>query len=201
MLSDDKEISEAFDKMSKARSELVQLLREKAHSKVETEYTFVGADGSDVSLRDLFGDRKDLLVVHNMGRQCRWCTLWADGLNGLHDHINARTRIVLVSPDSPEVQKEFSSGREWTIPMVSDRDGTFTSDMGFAVVQDCKRYVLPGVSSFHMNDDDTIVRVAADGFGPGDVYMPVYPLFELLHDGASTWEPQYTYPRPQSIEV
>ena len=33
------------------------------------------------NLLELFGDHDQLLVIHNMGQACRYCTLWADGLN------------------------------------------------------------------------------------------------------------------------
>jgi len=201
MVLNDERVQAAYTKAQESLEELSQILREMTAATIDADYEFKGPSETSHSLSSLFGDRRDLLVIHNMGRQCRWCTLWADGLNGLHDHILARTAVVLVSPDSPEVQAEFGQSRNWTIPMYSDESGAFTNDMGFAIVQDGKRYVMPGVSAFHKDDDGTIRRVACDGFGPGDVYMPVYPLFKLLQDGAADWEPQYKYNKPVSIDL
>jgi predicted dithiol-disulfide oxidoreductase (DUF899 family) len=43
------------------------------------DYTFQRADGGSVRLSELFGDKADLFVIHNMGQSCPYCTLWADG--------------------------------------------------------------------------------------------------------------------------
>ena len=43
------------------------------------EYTF-RTDVGETSLRDLFGDKRHLLAIHNMGQGCRYCTLWGGWL-------------------------------------------------------------------------------------------------------------------------
>ena len=43
----------------------------------------------ETTLLDLFGDRDTLLAIHNMGQGCRYCTLWADGFNGLLPHLES----------------------------------------------------------------------------------------------------------------
>src|SRR5215468_7138428 len=43
------------------------------------DYTFRRAGGVSVRLSELFGDKADLFVIHNMGQSCPYCTLWADG--------------------------------------------------------------------------------------------------------------------------
>jgi len=187
----DDEVMRLEQEFRNARERLVEVLRKRS-TVITTTYEFQTLSGG-VALSDLFGDNNDLVVVHNMGRGCRYCTLWADGINGLLDHIQARTSIVLVSPNTPDVQAAFAESRGWKIRMLSDADGTFTDDMGFASMHDGKRYVQPGYSTFHRAEDGTITRVAADGFGPGDMYMPVFPMFELLKDGDANWQPQYTY--------
>ena len=35
-----------------------------------------------VRLSELFGEHDDLVIIHNMGASCRYCTLWADGFSG-----------------------------------------------------------------------------------------------------------------------
>jgi len=37
--------------------------------------------------------------------------MWADGLTGLLHHIENRAAFVVISPDRPDVQKEFASSR------------------------------------------------------------------------------------------
>lgn len=199
-LAQDQELLQLFDTFQQTRQKLVERLRTHG-GPVTAPYVFTEGERSDVSLDDLFGDRRDLLVIHNMGRHCRWCTLWADGLNGLLDHLQARTAVVLMNGDDPQVQKEFATGRHWRFRMIQDPDATFTTDLHFAQEQDGQRYLMPGVSAFHRNEDGSIVHVSSDYFGPGDIYMPVYPLFDLLQDGPADWEPQYSYQRPTSIDL
>jgi predicted dithiol-disulfide oxidoreductase (DUF899 family) len=49
-------------------------------------YTFTTIDG-ETSLLDMFGGKDRLLLIHNMGQGCRYCTLWADGFNGFLPHL------------------------------------------------------------------------------------------------------------------
>lgn len=152
------------------------------------EYRFQTADGA-VGLAELFGDKEDLLVIHNMGRGCSYCTLWADGFNGLLPHLEDRAAVVLSSPDSPEVQRDFAGGRGWAYRMVSVADSPFAQDLGF---KEGDSY-WPGVSAFRKQPDGTIVRVAADYFGPGDAYCGAWHLYDLLEAGAAGWQPRFAY--------
>jgi len=72
------------------------------------DYTFRRADGGSVRLSELFGDKADLFVIHNMGQSCRYCTLWADGFNGAYAHLSNRAAFVVSSPDTPEKQRKFA---------------------------------------------------------------------------------------------
>ena len=67
--------------------------------------------GETVSLLELFRDKDDLLVIHNMGRSCVYCTMWADGLVSSLPHIEDRTAVVVVSPDPADMQREFAESR------------------------------------------------------------------------------------------
>jgi predicted dithiol-disulfide oxidoreductase (DUF899 family) len=46
------------------------------------DYVFEGWSGP-VRLSELFAGKRDLFVIHNMGTSCRYCTMWADGFNGV----------------------------------------------------------------------------------------------------------------------
>lgn len=197
----DPELVELYEQHQSTRQKLVEKLLSQS-ARVDKSYSFSNLDRSDITLEDLFDGRDDLILIHNMGKSCRWCMLWADGINGLLDHLQVRSAVALVNPDSPSTQKEFAESRGWAMNMVQDASGQFTEDLNFGgTSEDGKRWVMPGVSTFHRNEDGSIQHMASDMFGPGDVYMPVYPLFELLKDGASTWEPQYKYQKPVSIDV
>jgi predicted dithiol-disulfide oxidoreductase (DUF899 family) len=153
------------------------------------DYELATADGP-VRLAELFGDKDDLIVIHNMGRGCAYCTMWADGLNGLLPHLEDRAAVVLSSPDSPAVQREFAAGRGWRFRMVSTADSTFTADMGY---REANGDYWPGVSTFRRQPDGSVVRVARDDFGPGDAYCGAWPLFDLLDGGAKAWQPKFAY--------
>ena len=153
-----------------------------------SDYTLTGPDGP-VKLSHLFGQGRDLIVIHNMGKGCRYCTLWADGWNGILPHIENRAAFVVVTPDSPDTQAQIAQSRGWTFRMVSSHGSMFTEDMGFR----SEKSWLPGVSTFYKNDDGSIVRVARAGFGPFDTFCSVWHLFGLLKDGVNGWEPKYRY--------
>ncbi|MDZ4745205.1 MAG: DUF899 family protein [bacterium] len=182
-----------------AREQLVQYVRSKA-SPVTADYTFTDGD-HNYTLNDFFGDHDDLIVVHNMGVACRHCTLWADGVNGLLPHLESRTAVVLVNEDPIPVQRKIAADRGWRLTMRRDADGAFSKSLGFAMEEDGKNERLPGYSTFHRSSDGTITHVASDAFGPGDMYMSVYPFFEMLKDGPGDWEPDTPSKKPISISI
>ncbi len=164
----------------------VREIRERMAPEPVEEYRFLSADG-EVSLSDLFGDHRDLWIVHNMGRSCSYCTMWADGYSGYLRHLDTRGAFVMVSPDAPDVQRAVAAERDWRFPMVQDSTGDFTRAMGF--LTDADGY-YPGISAFHRNEDGTIVRSGWTYLGPGDDYNMVWPLMDLLKEGAGEWEPK-----------
>ena len=82
------------------------------------DYRFESESGS-VSLSALFADKQSLYVVHNMGTSCNYCMLWADGFNGVSQHLLDHSAFVISSPDSVETQQAYRSERGWNFPMVS----------------------------------------------------------------------------------
>ncbi|HBK90668.1 MAG TPA: hypothetical protein DDZ68_03235, partial [Parvularcula sp.] len=59
----------------------------KAEPPIEIGDYALQTEGGETTLSALFGGREQMLVIHNMGQACRYCTLWADGLNGLVPHL------------------------------------------------------------------------------------------------------------------
>jgi len=153
-----------------------------------SDYEFRTAEGT-VRLSQLFGDRDQLIVIHNMGRSCPACTLWADGYNGLHEHVTSRAGFVVTSPDAPEVQRDFAASRGWKFRMVSHAGSTFAADMGF---RGGKGNWVPGVSVFQ-RQGEKIVRVSEATFSPGDDFCTLWHLFDLLPGGAGDFRPRYQY--------
>src|SRR6185295_10360508 len=52
--------------------------------------------GETIRLSQMFDGKSDLILIHNMGTTCPYCTMWADGFNGLYDHLRDRAAFVLV---------------------------------------------------------------------------------------------------------
>lgn len=172
------------------RRELVEL-RRKREPEPTRDWTLAEADGTSVKFSALFGSGDELLVVHNMGRRCVYCTLWADGFNGLAHHLSDRVSFVVVSPDEPAVMREFAASRNWTFRTISSAGSSFAADLGF---EDPPGSFHPGASGFHKRPDGTVVRTGIATFGPGDLYCPAWHLFDLLPKGAGSWSPKYAYP-------
>lgn len=199
-LYSDNELEQLFQEIAERRKRIVQLLKERA-APLKSDYVLYDSENAPTRLSQLFGDKDDLIVIHNMGKGCVYCTLWADEINGVRLHLEDRAALVVVSPNTPEVQRAFAESRGWKFRMLSDRDMNFSFDMGFATERDGKRWAQPGFSTFHRTSDGTITRVGYDEFGPGDTYSSVWHFLELLKDGANEWEPQYQYEEKLEAKV
>jgi predicted dithiol-disulfide oxidoreductase (DUF899 family) len=151
------------------------------------DYEFAAPQGK-VRLSALFGDKDTLFVIHNMGASCPYCTLWADGFNGVYEHLRDRAGFAVSSPDAPERQQSFAAGRGWKFPMVSTLGTTFAQDMGYCP----DGRTMPGVSVFKRRDGK-ILRVADTSFAPGDDFCAVWHLFDLVPEGAAGWRPKFSY--------
>lgn len=183
-------IAELEAKLAAVKSELVKA-RRALPAAVVGEYVLRDGEGRAIEFASLFGDQNDLIVIHNMGRSCVYCTAFADGLNGVAEHVRDRAPLVLASPDEPETMRRFAEGRGWKFRLVSTRGTAFGRDMGF---EGEGGQPMPGVSGFHRQPDGKVVRTGRAQFGPGDEFCPVWHLFDLLRDGTNGWEPKYSYP-------
>lgn len=188
----DKEIDDLEHAVEAAKQKLTEARRRRPREVVQ-DYVLKNTDGAEVRLSELFGDKDDLIVVHNMGTGCVYCTLWADGFIGLHDHLLNRAAFVVCSPDKPEVQKKFAAKRGWPFKMVSAHESSFIKDMGFWEEAGQHPGPWPGVSSFRREPDGTISRISKSHFGPGDDYCALWPFLDLLDGGAGDWAPKYSY--------
>jgi predicted dithiol-disulfide oxidoreductase (DUF899 family) len=146
------------------------------------DYEFTSTEGA-VRLSELFGPHEDLILIHNMGVSCSYCTLWADGYNGLHPHVVRRAGFAVSSPDRPTVQKKFAESRGWQFPMVSHAGTSFAADMGYVSTNGGW---MPGVSVFR-REGATILRVSDTGFSPGDDFCALWHFFDLLPGGIGEW--------------
>src|SRR4051812_40588375 len=74
-------------------------LRRAETPKPISDYELIAWDGKRVKLSELFGGKDELILVHNMGKGCSYCTLWADSFIGITKHLEDRAAFVLTSPD------------------------------------------------------------------------------------------------------
>jgi predicted dithiol-disulfide oxidoreductase (DUF899 family) len=185
----DSQIDELEYQLQDLKRKVAELRRQRPHEEVK-DYRLLDSAGRGASLSSLFGDRNSLILVHNMGRDCSYCTMWADGFTGLLPHLKSRAAFVVTSPDKPEAQKAFVRARGWNFPVYSTAGTTFTADMGF---DDEKEGLMPGVSVFTKEADGTICRVGRAEFGPGDDFCAVWHFFDLLPEGIDGWEPKLNY--------
>ncbi|AIE84461.1 helix-turn-helix domain-containing protein [Fimbriimonas ginsengisoli] len=183
----DREIEALHKEVEIAKQRLTEARRRRPKEPV-IDYVLRNTDGSEVRLSELFGDKDDLIVIHNMGTGCSSCTMWADGFSGLAPHVMDRAAFVVCSPDKPEVQKRIAQRRNWSFRMVSAYESPFFHDMGF-----WGNGPWPGVSTFRREPDGSIVRIAKAVFDAGDDFCAVWPLLDLLQDGANGWDPKFSY--------
>ncbi|MGI9288093.1 MAG: DUF899 family protein [Pseudomonadales bacterium] len=175
-----------YDEIMRLRGEIRELTQADSPEEVE-DYAFTGQAGG-VRLAELFGDKTDLIVIHNMGASCSYCTLWADGFNGVVPHLEDRAAFVVISPDAPEAQAKFAESRGWKFKMLSHQGTSFAEDMGYKSEQGFE----PGISVFQKRDGK-VVRVSDRPMGPGDDFCAIWHMFDLIPEGANGWQPQYNY--------
>ena len=99
----------AIEQQIRQLMEKLAKLQKTRHGGEVNNYKFSTLNGK-TTLLDLFGEKDKLLLIHNMGQGCRYCTLWADGFNGFVQHIESTMSVVLVSKDSPKIQRQFANG-------------------------------------------------------------------------------------------
>ncbi len=172
----DKKLRKISAEIAELRKKYIKISSKQAKMDIN-DYVLKDTDGKEVKLSEMFGDKENLILVHNMGKACSYCTLWADGFSGEAYYIEKKAAFVLVSPDAPEVQKEFAASRGWKFRTYSAAGTTFIADMGYYT--EAEGY-WPGVSVFHKDAEGKITRVSKDYFGPGDFYSAPWHFFDLL---------------------
>ena len=185
---------QASEKLATYRRNIAEIREKMRKTLAETEpeevrdYAFAVPDGKR-ALSDLFGKRDELFMIHNMGRKCPYCTMWADGFSGVYHHLADRASFVVSSPDAPAVQKEFAEGRGWRFPMVSHQGTSFAVDMGYGSEEEGWQ---PGISVLR-REGKRILRLSDTGFHPLDDFSVVWQILDLLPEGPAGWSPRFKY--------
>lgn len=141
------------------------------------DYDLTDWDGRTVPLSTLFDGKDQLVLIHNMGMRCSYCTMWADGFVGILPYIERMAAFVIVSPDDAETQKACSAERGWAFRMVSSKGTSLFDDMGFETADGS---LWPGVSTLYKDEDGELRRHSLASFGPGDKFCSVFSFAELL---------------------
>jgi predicted dithiol-disulfide oxidoreductase (DUF899 family) len=178
-----RQLAKLRQKIDAIRSDMRKVTATMEPAPVE-EHVFDTVEGN-VTLTSLFDRMDELIIIHNMGSTCAYCTLWADGYNGLYPHIKRRAAFVVASPDPPLRQAVFARGRGWRFPMVSDRGAAFAAKMGYATADGRCR---PGLSVLQ-RQSGRLLRVVDAASCPHDDFCALWHLFDLLPGGASNWTP------------
>ena len=170
-------------------------LRRAAPGTPVPDYSFQTLEG-EANLSDLFAGRDKLLAIHNMGQGCRYCTLWADGINGFLPHLESAMSVVLLSKDPPEVQRRFASTRGWRYRLASHRGGDYMREQTTCSGHDN----MPGAVLYELKDGEVLCKNAVV-FGPGDMFCPAWNFLALAGLGESDWTPQFNYwQRPSTLD-
>lgn len=184
------ELATIHSEIVRLRKEMVEISKEIHHSEVD-DYRFIDEHGGIISLNDLFGEHDELILIHNMGKKCPYCTLWADGLMGSYQYLISRASVALVSPDKYDEMKMFKDSRNWKFQCVSASETTFTADMGFSFINEKGvESFMPGFSTFYKKEGK-IFRNSMDFFGPGDFYAPIWHMFDMLKYSDKAWRPNF----------
>ncbi len=190
----DNEIAALEQKIHELMAQLNEL-RKASRGDAVCNYAFATLNG-ETSLWELFGDKDKLLVIHNMGQGCRYCTLWADGFNGLLTHLESVMSVVLVSKDSPRTQRQFANSRGWRFRLASHGGGDYIREQTVMDGSDN----MPGAVVYE-REGEQLFRKHHCVFGPGDIYCSMWSLLGLAGLGVEDWTPQYSYwRRPEKLD-
>ncbi len=129
--------------LTQARDALAAERRRLPMTKVETSYTFEGAEG-EVSLLDLFDGRPQLLLYHFMfaptvqgwpSAGCPGCSMFTDNIGQFAaEHLRARgVSLALVSRAPIENIESYKKRMGWPHRWVSSAKNSFNSEFGMTV--------------------------------------------------------------------
>ena len=185
------EIQKLENQMYETYQKLVQLRRDSLPIEVKN-YKFQTLEG-ETSLREMFGDKETLFVIHNMGQGCTYCTLWADGLNSFLPHLEEKYAVVLVSKDEPKIQRRFANDRGWRYRMASHNGGEYIKEQSTSTdANNPAAGNYPGVICYEKRGEK-IYKKNSSPFGPGDEFCSIWNLISLAGDDESHWSPEYHY--------
>ncbi len=171
--------------------------------KIEKPYTFESPQGR-VSLADLFGPHRQLIVQHFMfgpgwEEGCKSCSFMMDHFHTTLPHLAARDVAFAAISHAPLVEiLPFQRRMGWDANWVSAHGSDFNFDFGVSfdpeqvtqgkvvynfALQDAPNTELPGISVFAKDTAGTVYRTYST-YGRGvEVIMGTYSLLDLVPKG------------------
>ena len=163
------------------------------------------ADGptTNPTLRELFGDKGQLLVYHLMfhpddDAACPMCSMWVDGLHGISHHIAAFGSFVVIGRAPLPKLRRWARRRGWDgLRIVSSYDNSFNADMG---MEGERGGQWPGVSTFARDGDEVrhvitqIAPLPGGANGGIDLLTPAWHVLDLMPSGRGDWLADNDYP-------
>lgn len=129
--------------------ELAQARRALPWVRIDTPYRFDTEDGPK-TLRELFGDRSQLLVYTFMfgtdyEAGCPICSSIADTINATLPHLSARDATTVFISRAPQSKLQpFRARMGWDVPWASTVDDSFTRDFAAgAEVEETRARIAP----------------------------------------------------------
>jgi predicted dithiol-disulfide oxidoreductase (DUF899 family) len=193
LLRREKELTRLSDELARERQALPWV-------PVQQDYVFDTVDGPR-TLAELFGGRSQLIVDHlmlgpRMAAACPSCSSIADGVNGLHVHLeNHDVAFVAVSRAPLEQIERYRERMGWSFRWVSSHDSDFNFDYdvsstaerplaeyNFAPLVDEEDGELPGMSAFALEDGTVFHTYSAYARGL-DAVWGVYPWLDRAPKG------------------
>lgn len=190
---------DALEKQLYALTQKLNALRAQRPPTSVDNYDFQTLSGP-TTLLNLFRGREVLFVIHNMGMACRYCTVWADGLNAFLPHLEDQYSVVLVSKDSPEEQRRMANDRGWRFVMASHAGSRYLEEQTVLQGPSSAYSNYPGMVCY-LRDGQQIVRKNSVTFGPGDEFCSIWNVLSLAGIPNDGWTPQYRYwSRPNILD-
>lgn len=174
---------------------------------IEKDYRFKDANGNEVGLMDLFGD-KDTLVTYfwmygpERARPCPMCTNWLGAVNGNGMDIAQRVSLKILGRSPVERQMAFAAERGWRhLDFVQTVGDDYANDLGLINADGSED---PAFVVFRRDGDKVrlfwssgMTRELADpGQDPRDApdIASLWSILDLTPEGRGTdWYPKLSY--------
>ena len=161
LLKKEKKFTRLRDQLSKERRQLPWV-------KVDKDYVFDGAQGTE-TLSELFDGRSQLIVYHFMfgpdwDAGCKHCSFWADNFDRIIVHLNHRDVTMVAASRAPYRKLEtYKKRMGWTFKWVSSGNTDFNFDyhVSFTPEEEAKKKAF---FNYKMQDPDSSDREGASVF-------------------------------------